>query len=114
MTKIITPYGSYEIVQAKVDAPAPEVDPLITVPDKPISGKRYVKMLGGPAKAPKRPQVGKPNIMSFKKHRTIGVAGYSPNLRHALKREAERNERKARKTEMFDSVAEAMEALKKR
>lgn len=39
---------------------------------------------------------GKPPKLSLAKHRAIGVPGKSPRLRHAMKREAEANERKAR------------------
>lgn len=98
-----------------INAVAVEINPLVQVPAKVGNGQRYLAMLGGePRAVPKRPQVGKPNVMSFKKHRHIGVAGYSPNMRHAMKREAEQNIKRARKSQMFSSVAEAMASLKKR
>lgn len=82
-----------------------------------ISGKRYLKMLGGEPKTapPKRPQVGKPNVMSARKHRIIGHAGYSPKLRHAIKREAEAQERKPRnRGQTYASLTDALKAFKPR
>ncbi len=105
---------------ARVHMPAPQIE---RPPEKPVpeeiedtrtGAQRYLAMLGGePKGVPKRPQVGKPNIMSFRKHRHIGVAGYSPALREELKREAEKNERKPRKHSWFSSVAEALKGQKK-
>lgn len=47
--------------------------------------------------------------MGSHKHGTSGVPGKSPKLRHALKREAEKQERKKRKTiDWYATVAEAL------
>jgi hypothetical protein len=64
---------------------------------------------------PKRPQAGKPNVMSPRKHYILGRAGKSPKLRHALKREAEAQERKARKAgRVYVSPSAALKDFKRR
>lgn len=59
----------------------------------------------------KMPKTGKPNQMSLHKHYVAGHASKSPRFRHALKREAEANERKdrSRLREPKSSVKELFE-----
>lgn len=50
--------------------------------------------------------------MGSHKHGISGHATKSPKFRHQQKREAEANERKPRKTKMYNSVKEAFEKEK--
>lgn len=52
--------------------------------------------------------------MGSHKHGTSGHSGKSPKLRLALKMDAEKNERRRRKTDMFPTVAESIHKQKGR
>lgn len=54
--------------------------------------------------------------MGSHKHGVSGTPGKSPKLRHALKREAEQNERKAHKSreDLYDSPSDAIKNYKLR
>ena len=47
--------------------------------------------------------------MGIRKHGKSGHSGKSPKLRHAMKRDAEQNERKAKKPLPFKAVGECFE-----
>lgn len=46
--------------------------------------------------------------MGSRKHGKSGIAPKSPKVRHSMKMEAERNERKPRRFRMYSSIKELM------
>lgn len=105
-------------IRAHFESEHTQREPVVEKPPRAARGdgeNRYLKMISGkPVKSAKRPQVGKPNKMSQRRHRIIGVAGKSPKMRHAEKREAEGRTIKKPKSKMYSSLQEAMDANKPR